>query len=376
MPFRERSAMDQKREFVRLAVAEGANVSELCGRFGIGRTCAYKLLKRHASSGEAGLSERSRRPHVSPARCSPATEAAVIALRLAHPAWGGRKIAKRLEGRHGVAPSTVTGILRRNGIELGQSGGGAKAFTRFEHEAPNDLWQMDFKGHVAMASGRLHPLTVLDDHSRFSLLIGACGQETTETVQGHLIKAFQRYGLPNRMAMDNGAPWGDAGGQPFTRLTVWLIEQGIAISHSRPRHPQTLGKDERFHRSLKAEVLSRGPFDNLDTAQKALEDWRQVYNCQRPHEAIGMEVPVSRYRSSPRGYADQPQAFGYAPGDIIRKVQQKGFTSLLGRTAKLPKAFRGKTVAFRPTQTDGLFEAWFRHQFITKIDFTTPAIQE
>jgi transposase InsO family protein len=260
MSFREKSVMSQKLEFVMLAGKAGASVSELCKRFGIGRTCGHKLLKRYAAEGERGLEERSRRPKISPGRTSQAAEAAVLGLRIKHPAWGGRKIAKKLEGDHPMAASTVTGILRRNGVELGRFGGGAKVFTRFEHERANDLWQMDFKGHVAMQAGRLHPLTVLDDHSRYSILIGACGDEQTETVQTQLIRAFRRYGLPLRMAMDNGSPWGDDGDNDFTRFTVWLIELGIAVTHSRPRHPQTLGKDERFHRSLKAEALSGSPW--------------------------------------------------------------------------------------------------------------------
>jgi transposase InsO family protein len=194
MAFRERSAMEQKLEFVALAQAEGANVSALCLRFGIGRTSAYKLLERYRTEGSAGLAERSRKPLASPSRVSEETEAAVVALRHRHPAWGGRKIARKLASEYAVAPSTVTGILRRNGIELGRFGGGSKAFTRFEHEAPNDLWQMDFKGHVPMQAGRLHPLTVLDDHSRYALVIGACGNETADTVKTRLVSAFQRYG--------------------------------------------------------------------------------------------------------------------------------------------------------------------------------------
>jgi transposase InsO family protein len=369
MAFREKSAMSQKLEFVELARNEGANVSALCVRFGIGRTCAYKLLQRYGADGAAGLEEQSRRPHHSPRRTGEATESAVLKLREKHPAWGGRKIAKVLKDV--VAPSTVTGILRRHGVELGRFGGGTQAFTRFEHKAANDLWQMDFKGHVPMHSGRLHPLTVLDDHSRYSILIGACGNEQTETVQSQLIAAFRRFGLPFRMAMDNGAPWGDGWGHDFTRLTVWLIELGIIITHSRPCHPQTLGKDERFHRSLKAEALSGPLFSGLAEAQAALETWRHVYNHQRPHEALGLEVPASRYNPSPRSYRETPEAFDYAASDIIRKVQDKGKTSLMGRIAKLPKAFKGKTVAFRPTHQDGIFEAFFRHQFITTIDFTT-----
>lgn len=363
--------MSLKLEFVRLAARDGANVSALCARFGIGRTCGYKLIARFKAEGEAGLEERSRKPSRSPRRSGRKVEAAVVALRRRHPAWGGRKIAKVLaRAARGPVPaaSTVTDILRRNGVELGGHGGGAKAFVRFEHEAPNDLWQMDFKGHVAMRRGRLHPLTVLDDHSRFAVLLAACAEETAETVKTRLIAAFRRYGLPLRMAMDNGAPWGNSGGQPFTAFTVWLIEAGIAVSHSRPCHPQTLGKDERFHRSLKAEALAGPPFETLAKAQAALDRWRHVYNTQRPHEALGYATPLERYRPSPRCYRDTPEAFDYAPGDIVRPVHQKGEVFLLGRIARISKAFRGRRIAFRETTSDGVYDAFFRHQKITAID--------
>jgi len=319
----------------------------------------------------AGLEEQSRRPQSSPARSVAATERAVLSVRAEHPAWGGRKIARRLKdlGREGVpAPSTVTAILKRHGIELGAHGGGQSAFTRFERSRPNELWQMDFKGHVALHAGRLHPLTVLDDHSRFSVVLAACRNERTETVQQQLIIAFRRYGLPERLITDNGSPWGDGPGSPFTPLGVWLIELGIRISHSRPYHPQTMGKDERFHRSLKAEVLSGPPFADLAAAERAFERWRSVYNTQRPHDALGLAVPASRYRPSPRDYVETIAPFEYAPGDIARRVQQGGHASFLGRAVKLPKAFRGKTVAFRPTNQDGVFDVVFRTQMIATID--------
>jgi transposase InsO family protein len=370
MPFKERSAMSQKLEFVTLAGAEDANVSELCRRFGIGRTSAYKLLKRYKAEGMAGLEEGSRRPHHCPRQCAAKTEAAVLAVRKSHPAWGGRKIAKKLEGRHAVAPSTVTGILRRNGVELGRFGGGAIAYTRFEHEAPNDFWQMDFKGHVAMMKGRLYPLTVLDDHSRYAILIGACDNERGETVKELLAEALRRHGLPRRIGMDNGSPWGNHG--PYTAFDVWLIERGIGVTHSRPRHPQTLGKDERFHRSLKAEAMSGPPFRDLEDARHALERWRGIYNHERPHEALGLETPITRYRPSPRPYRETPEPFEYPTTDLLRKVQQEGIATLKSREFRLPKAFAGKTIALRPTARDGVFEAFFRHQHIATIDFTTP----
>ena len=369
MPFTEVSAMERKLEFVALAGAEGANLSELCRRFGISRTLAYRLLSRHAAEGEAGLEERSRRPKTSPRQAAAEIEQAVVAVRERHPAWGGRKIAKVLE-RGGIkppSPSTVTQILRRRGIALGAFGHDAQARGRFEHPRPNDLWQMDFKGHVPMRSGRLHPLTVLDDHSRYAIVLAACADETAQTVKAHLIKAFRRYGLPWRMITDNGPPWGPAAATGLTGLGVWLIEQDIRISRSRPFHPQTLGKNERFHRTLNAEALSGPPFACLDEAGASLERWRIVYNSERPHEALSLETPASRHTVSERSYQEQPQPFAYAPGDVLRKVQD-GRIHFRARRWRISKAFDGKTIALRPTATDGLHRVFFRARHIADLD--------
>ncbi|MBR7621867.1 IS481 family transposase [Phenylobacterium sp. 20VBR1] len=374
MPFTGVSAMDRKQEFVRLALAEGANRRELCRRFGVSSTLAYRLLSRFQAEGRSGLDERSRRPLTSPRQTGETTEAAVLAVRAAHPAWGGRKIAAVLkrQGLAAPAPSTITQILRRHGVELGAFGGGETDFIRFEHAAPNDLWQMDFKGHVAMRSGRLHPLTVLDDHSRFCVVLAACGNEKTKTVQGHLTEAFERYGLPWRMNMDNGSPWGNGPGEPFTPLGVWLIEQDIGIGHSRPYHPQTQGKDERFHRTLKAEAMAGPPFADLDHAARSLDRWRGVYNTERPHEALGLRPPIDRYTTSPRSYRSAVEPFEYGPDDQPRRVPPNDSRiSFKGRTWRIPKAFGGKIVAIRPTPTDGLYDVVFRTLRIAAIDLRT-----
>jgi transposase-like protein len=158
MPFHEGSRMDTRLEFVRLALVEGANVRKLCRRFGVSPTTGYKWLERWRLQGAAGLEELSRRPQNSPARSAAMTEEAVLSVRAEHPAWGGRKIARQLKdlGREAIpAPSTVTAILKRHGIELGAHGGGQSAFTRFERSRPNELWQMDFKGHVALHAGNV-----------------------------------------------------------------------------------------------------------------------------------------------------------------------------------------------------------------------------
>jgi len=370
MAFEGRSAMSLKAEFVRLAGAEGANMTQLCARFGVSRGCGYKWLERFRQRGDEGLAELSRRPHGSPSQTEEKIERAVLAVRSEHPAWGGRKIAAVLK-RSGLAhpaPSTITAILHRHGYPVGRFGGGQEHFIRFEHPHPNDLWQMDFKGHMPMRQGRLHPLTVLDDHSRYAIAVEACADETGNTVKAKLQAAFRRYGLPWRMAMDNGSPWGDTAGGPFTPLTVWLIECDILVSHSRPYHPQTLGKDERFHRSLKAEALSGPRFESLGQAQQQLECWRHVYNTRRPHQGIDLQVPADRYRASSRDYSEHVQPFEYAPGDQLRIVQMHGRVSFQNRVLRASRAFVGKTVALRPTTKDGVYDLFFRHQFIKTID--------
>ena len=274
MPWKESTAMTLRQEFIRLIRQEGVNLSEQCRRFGISRKTAYKWLKRYDLAGESGLAERSRRPLKSPQQTLPAMEEAIVALRKQHPAWGGRKLRKVLEREgHETVPcaSTISEVLRRHGLVLPEESLKHQAFTRFEHEAPNRLWQIDFKGHFALDHGRCHPLTILDDHSRFSLCLSACGDERAETVQARLIGVFRRYGLPERMTMDNGAPWGYSGEEKHTELTVWLMQLGIRVSHSRPYHPQTQGKDERFHRTLNVECLQGRRFRNLDQCQEAFD---------------------------------------------------------------------------------------------------------
>lgn len=347
----------------------------LCRRFGVSPTTGYKWLARYSLQGAAGLEEVSRRPHRSPRRCEAGIEAAVLALRRAHPAWGGRKIWKvlRNQGLASPSPSTITAIVRRHGLPVGAHGGGRADWTRFEHPAPNELWQMDFKGHVRLGDGsRLNPLTVLDDHSRYALVLKACADQKTQTVRKALIAAFQRYGLPRTLITDNGSPWGDGPGSPFTPLGVFLIDQGVRIAHSRPYHPQTLGKDERFHRTLKAEAMSGPPFETLQAAAKAFERWRHVYNHERPHQALDMATPARRYASSPRSYKEAPEPPEYGPDDQVRRVQQGGFISFQGRKLRLPKAFRGCPVALRPTEKDGLYTVFYRHQPIAKLDFISP----
>ena len=385
MPWQEVSVMSQRAEFVALADQEGANVRALCRRFGISPPTAYKWLRRYQRAGPTGLVDRSRRPLRSPTRTPSDVEASVIRLRDAHPAWGGRKVAAWL-ARHDdddhtlvvPRPSTVTEILRRAGrLQQSETTPQPKRWRRFERALPNQLWQMDFKGHVPLGqgAGRLHPLTILDDHSRFAIGLAACADERGGTVRQWLIEAFRRYGLPDQLLMDNGSPWGVGAHAQHgcTQLGVWLLRLGIRLSHGRALHPQTQGKDERFHRTLRAEVLQGPPFATLARAQQAFDDWRDVYNLERPHEACGLEPPIRRYRPSERAYPEQLPPIEYRPDDQPRRVDHRGAISYRNRDYQVGLAFRGQTVAVRPTLVDGLFDVYFVRQRLRRIDLRQAA---
>jgi len=192
-------------------------------------------------------------------------------------------------------------------------------------------------------------------------------------VQQRLTAIFRRYGLPRKMLMDNGPPWGAEGQADYTTLTVWLLRLGVRVSHSRPYHPQTLGKDERFHRTLKAELLQYCQGLALVQCQPRFDAWRLTYNLDRPHEALGMAVPASRYRESPRSFPERLPAIEYGPGDVVRKVYETGRISFHNRFFRLGKAFRGEAVALRPTVTDGLWEVYFGQHRIARINLREPA---
>jgi transposase InsO family protein len=363
--------MQSRAEFCRLSGMPGANVRELCRRFAISSATGYKWLRRFRDQGEAGLADRSRRPGCSPRRSSAAVEAEVLALRRQHPAWGGRKLRRVLQNAAQPAPaaSTITAILRRHLVPLGEHGGGSAPHIRFEHAAPNLLWQMDFKGNFALGQGRCHALAVLDDHSRYALLLQACADERTETVQARLEQAFRRYGLPERMLADNGSPWGTSGGADrYTPLALWLLDLGVQLVHGRPYHPQTQGKQERFHRTLAAELLSGRLFHDLAAAQRGFDGWREVYNCQRPHQALDMLPPAARYSASLRAWPGTIMPPEYEPEAFVRRVQQGGRISFQGRDIGCSRAFLGRAVAFRATPTDGVFDLCYRSHTIRRVD--------
>lgn len=378
MTWKVGTVMSVRREFVELAAAEGANMAELCRRFGVSRKTGHKWLNRFRVDGEAGLADRSRRPQNSPGRLDAGMEALIVQLREQNPVWGARKLRRQLLNRElkdVPAGSTITEVLRRHGLLETDGRPAPRPFKRFERERPNELWQMDFKGHFALANGgRCHPLTVLDDHSRFSVVLQACANEQGQTVQSALVVAFRRYGLPEAMLMDNGSPWGADRQSPWTPFSVWLLKLGVRVAHGRPYHPQTQGKAERFHRTFKAEVLQGQQFRDLSESQVRFNDWRTLYNFERPHEALEMEVPGHRFQPSTRPYPERLPRIEFGPTDEVRKVQQRGALSFHGQTWHVSKAFIGERVGLRPTLQDGVWEVWFSRVCLGELNLREEAV--
>jgi len=228
---------------------------------------------------------------------------------------------------------------------------------------------MDFKGHFALErGGRCHPLTILDDHSRFNLALRACGNEKSNTVRRVLHLTFEASGLPEAMLMDNGPPWRDPRSQALTRLDVWLMKLDVLVIHGRPRHPQTQGKDERFHRTLDDDLLKRERFDELEDCQRGFDAYRQIYNWERPHEALGMDVPADHYRESERRLPLRITGPEYGAGSVVRRVQAKGWLSFRGREYRVSKAFQGERVCLEHTDVVGELGIYFGRHRIGTID--------
>jgi transposase InsO family protein len=238
-------------------------------------------------------------------------------MRDKHPAWGARKIAHCLKrgGQKMPVPSTVHRILCRNDRIKPSENAPPNPGHRFEKEAPNLLWQMDFKGHLALGNGtRCHPLTIVDDHSRYLLCLKACANEQRPTVQEHLTATFRRYGLPEAFYTDNGSPWGDTSGVRWTGLKVWLLKLGVRVIHARPCHPQGRGKNERFHRTLDDEVFAMRPFRTLPEVQRAFDAWRAVGQVHVPCRPAFPRCSTTAARScvgSPRPDPTSPSREGF-----------------------------------------------------------------
>jgi transposase InsO family protein len=370
MPWKESSAMEERIRFVVLALQEERPFSALCEAFGVSRQTGYKWLRRYEQAGcLEGLAEASRRPHTSPHRTPLQLEERVVGLRRRH-AFGARKIRACLE-REGIllGEATINRILSRRGLVAAQDRH-RHATKRFCREAPNELWQMDFKGHFPIAEGRCHSLSILDDHSRFLLACHPLLSTQAQPVYERLLEAFQSYGLPQTMLMDHGSPWwSTTNALGLTWLSVALIKQGICIRYSGIAHPQTQGKVERLHGSIAWAMGHLGAPKDLAEAESFFATFRHDYNHLRPHESLGMDVPAEHYQPSPRAYTPTPTPWQYPSGVEVVALNSQGMLPYERHRYFVCEALASEPVGVQRFEDKLLVS--YRHMLIRQIDLAT-----
>lgn len=348
MPRKRMEVREQRVEFIVQALRGTEPLSLLCREFAISRPTGYLWLERYREGGVAAIEERSRRPYNSPTQTAPELEARIVALREAYPDWGARKLSVLLD-RQGIRlpSSTIHRVLLRLGLVHDQDRH-RPAVRRFEREQPNELWQMDFKGPKNWPRS-CTALSVIDDHSRYLVALEATARPEGALVRRHLERAFRECGLPEAMLMDHGIPWWNW--QSFagsTQLSLWLMRQGVRLCFAGIRHPQTQGKVERFHGSLERALTHRGV--PAEDHQQWLDAFRYEHNYIRPHEALGMQTPASRWQPSPHLYNPNPPAWEYPEGAWILKVDSHGTIDIHDQSYPIAKSLIGERVRIVPAQ--------------------------
>jgi transposase InsO family protein len=358
---------ERRNEFLQAVRKNEQTISGLCREFGISRPTAYKWIERY-EQGE-GLSDQSRAPHHQHNRTTAEIETAILALRRENPAWGGKTIREVLarQGNEGLpCAKTCSNILARNGcVDPGESLK-HRPFRRFVRECSNELWQTDFKGDFLLQDGsRCYPLTILDDMSRFSIRIEP--KPDTKGVMTSFEAAFRKFGLPEAVLSDNGPQFAGYGGG-YTQFERWLMDHGVLPIHGRVMHPQTQGKIERFHRTMNQELLRHTTIPNHLEASVIMEDWRNKYNSERPHSALGMKTPAEVYQPSERIYVDNTPRHEYGGNYPIRKVNNWGYLRFDHVGVYLSETMADTYLEIRSDLKDGVFSVCYRGFKIADVD--------
>jgi transposase InsO family protein len=331
----------------------GVTVTEVCRRYGISRQTYYRYRRRYLAEGLAGLEDRSRRPSEPANQISVELEVRICEMRKDHPRWGARRIRAELTraGVEAPAVSTIHQVLRRNGLVATGPRRGPKADQRFEREISNDLWQIDAT-EIPLGNGtKGWGINLLDDHSRYLLAAVAGPGATGELAWDTFELAASRYGLPRQVLSDNGLIFTGRLHGVEVMFETSLRDLGVELINSAPYHPQTLGKLERFHRTLKEWLADQGPASDVDHLQELLDGFRFHYNRQRPHQGIGDATPAERYGLEPIDaniirFPDptvmtEPD---YPPGAFVRKVGSSGNFGFRGKLIQVGSRYAGAAV--------------------------------
>lgn len=375
MPWKTSEPMDQRIEFA-LKALRTDNFRALCAEYGISAKTGYKWRERLRRWGTEGLVEQSRRPRGHADQLSPEVVCEMVRLKQLHRYWGPRKIRVLYLRMHGTAASesSFKRMLARAGLteprrhrRRAVAAGGLR--TERRGQAPNEVWTVDFKGWwYDQARQRCEPLTVRDEYSRYVLELRRLPNSRTETVRLCFERLFERYGLPGAIRSDNGAPFAHTQALfGLSRLSVWWLALGIDLERGRPGHPQDNGGHERMHRDIGRELEPR------TAEQEALDLWREEFNHERPHEALGMKRPADLYQRSTRAYPGTPEDLAY-PGMYGRRVDKHGKVDWQGAEITISGSLRGWSVGLNPL-AEGKVEVWFGRLLLGWLDRATESFQ-
>ena len=363
MPWKETCPMDEKLSFIAECLRGELPMVALCEDYGISRKTGYKWLGRYRERGAAGLVERPRAPRCHGRSMAPEVAEAIIALRRARPHWGPRKLRAVLMGEQPgkvwPAASTMGDLLRAEGLVSARRRRrriAAPSRTLRPANGPNDVWCIDFKGWFRTRDGeRCDPLTVTDAYSRF-LLACVILPPRTEEVRAAVEQLFERYGLPETIRSDNGSPFAGTGAGGLSRLSVGWLKAGIALERIDPGQPQQNGRHERMHKTLATET-TRPPAASMERQQDRFDRFRQDFNANRPHEALGQQPPASFYRPSPRAYPERLQEPWYDAWHAMRRVRARtGRSSGAATWCSSARRWRAsRSASPRPTAATGSF---------------------
>jgi transposase InsO family protein len=368
MAWHQSEPMTERVKLITDYLSGNYGVSDLSRRYGVSRKTIYKWLGRHEEEGWRGLEDESRAPHQQANALKPEVEEAILALKVRWPDWGAPKLRHKLKGQLGEqrcpAESTVSAVLKRHGLVKAPRkrnravSGGTGPLDGCD--GANQVWCVDFKGWWRTQDGkRCDPLTVCDGWSRYLLRCVGMGEGTgSELVRVHFDLLFREYGLPLAIRSDNGAPFASTGLGGLTKLSVWWLRLGLRLERITPGCPQENGRQERFHLTLQ-QSSARAPRENLGKQQAAFDELREVYNHERPHEALDLRVPGDLYVPSERTYNGHLPASREYPVDwTVRAVRGGGQMKWRSRDVSVSQALAGERIGFEPV-ADGVWKVWF-----------------
>ena len=365
MPWKTVLAMHERLKFITALDESDESFAELCRRFGVSRKTGYKWLERYESEGPRGLEVRKSAAHTNAKALNEDQLDVIVELRREHPTWGPKKLRARLEALGTCTPlpatSTVGAVLKRYGLVRPRR---RRAWPPREltgltlGQRPNDVWCVDFKGDFVLGDrSRCYPLTMTDFESRYLIVCTALPSTKEALARVVFERAFREFGLPEYIRSDNGVPFSSVGIGGLTALCIWWIKLGITPERIEPGHPEQNGRHERMHRTLKAEATSPSQYDQ-PAQQRTLDRFRHEYNDVRPHEAIDLRTPSSRYAVSRRTMPNELRTPTYLPTMTTRRLDDHGRLTWHGHKVALTKGLAFESVGLEEVE-DGVSDVYF-----------------